>query len=112
MVRPTRFEISEAIRGSAALLSLTGELDMQTTETLARRIDGSLEQQPTALILDLRELAFMDSSGLRFLIELNERAQSDGWRLTLIAPRHEAAKIILRTTGAETALPFEPEIEA
>ena len=53
----------------------------------------------------------LDSSGLRFLIELNERAQSDGWRLTLVAPRHEAAKIILRTTCAGTALPFEPEVE-
>jgi hypothetical protein len=41
------------------------------------------------------------------LIELNERAQRDGWSLSLIAPKHESANLLLRMTGADSALPFE-----
>ena len=61
----------------------------------------------SALTLDLRDLTFMDSSGLRLLIALNDRAQRDAWSLRLIAPTHEAALMVLRVTGAYTALPFD-----
>jgi hypothetical protein len=48
----------------------------------------------------------MDSTGLRLLIELNQRAQRESWTLTLTAPKLESAAIVLRTTGADSALPF------
>jgi anti-sigma B factor antagonist len=58
------------------------------------------------LVLDLSGVTFMDSSGLRLLIELNERAQREGWSLSLISREHEAATLVLRITGADAALPF------
>lgn len=59
------------------------------------------------MTLDLSEVAFMDSSGLRMLIELNERASREGWRHALRVPRYESAKLVLEMTGADGALPFE-----
>jgi anti-sigma B factor antagonist len=106
MVRPTRFEISQHDDRS---LSIAGELDMATIVQLSERVDGQLEAHPDQLTLDLRELSFMDSSGLRLLIELHDRSRAEGWDLRLIAPRHEAALTVLRATGADTALPFEGE---
>ena len=47
-----------------------------------------------------------DTSGLRLLIELYDRARRDGWQLHLTPPRHEAATLVLRATGADRALPF------
>jgi anti-anti-sigma factor len=58
------------------------------------------------LTLDLSNLTFMDSSGLRLLIELNARAGQDGWTLALLPSRHESTNMVLRLTGADTALPF------
>jgi anti-anti-sigma factor len=107
MVRPTKFEITQRSTGSTLNVSVTGELDLRTVETLSQHLDDALGQRITALTLDLRELAFMDSSGLRFLIELNDRARQQEWQLRLIAPKHEAAALVLRVTGADTALPFQ-----
>jgi anti-anti-sigma regulatory factor len=53
------------------------------------------------------ELAFMDPSGLRFLIGINHRSRQQAWQLCLIAPKHEAAALVLRVTDADTALLFE-----
>ena len=107
MVRPTRFEIAELTESTEFLLSITGELDLNTAPELARRVEDSLGAEVRKVTLDLSELTFMDSSGLRLLIELNQRAGRDGWELRLIAPKHESASAVLRLTGADTALPFE-----
>jgi anti-anti-sigma factor len=111
MVRPTKFEITQRSTGSTLTMSVTGELDLRTVETLSRHLDDALGQRITALTVDLRELAFMDSCGLRFLIELNDRARQQAWQLRLITPKHEAAALVLRVTGADTALPFQDGID-
>jgi len=108
VVRPARFEVTAAPAGAPAQLSVAGELDMKTAEVLAAHVERQLRTPVGALKLDLGELTFMDSSGLRLLIELYDRSRRDGWRLTLVLPRHEPAAIVLRATGADAALPFEP----
>ena len=91
------------------MLTVTGELDMNTVELLARQVEERLSEGPRPLTLNLAELAFMDSSGLRLLIDLYDRSQRETWKLTIVAPRNEAATMVLRATGADTALPFESD---
>jgi anti-anti-sigma factor len=94
---------------SDATIAVSGELDLSTIDVLVGEVDTQLERTVERLTLDLQDVAFMDSTGLRLLIELNDRAQQSGWRLRLIAPRHEAASRVLQITGADAALPFERE---
>ena len=91
------------------MLTVTGELDMNTVELLARQVEERLAEGPRPLTLNLAELAFMDSSGLRLLIDLYDRSRRETWKLTIVAPRNEAATMVLRATGADTALPFESD---
>jgi anti-sigma B factor antagonist len=106
MVRPSNFEIHEAADGGGVRLSIEGELDMRTIEQLSARVAEQLAAGVRELTLDLRELGFMDSSGLALLIELDERSRAEGWLLKLFCPRHDAAALVLRATGADQALPF------
>ncbi len=108
MVRPTTFEITEQANGETQVLSVVGELDLGTVPALARRVDAKLGEKPAALKLDLKDLTFMDSSGLRLLIELHNRSRRETWSLTLVRSKHERATAVLRLTGADAALPFEP----
>jgi anti-sigma B factor antagonist len=108
MVRPTNFEIREQAKEPTLELSITGELDMNTVELLTTQVDRHLADGARALRLDLAGLGFMDSSGLRLLIELYERSKQEGWDLTIVRPRSESAVMVLRATGADAALPFEP----
>ncbi len=107
MVRPTRFEVAEEDMDGKLVVSVAGELDLSTAQELAHRIDERLGDGATNVMLDLSELTFMDSSGLRLLIELHQRAEQDSWELNLIAPKLESARAVLRMTGADVALPFE-----
>lgn len=106
MVRPSRFQIEQSTEDAKLTISVTGELDMGSAGPLSDLVAERLEQGAMDLTLDLRELAFMDSSGLRALIELHDSSQREGWRLTLIRPREEAALLVIRATGADKALPF------
>lgn len=103
-----RVEIREQRQGEDLTLWVEGELDLATAPALTKHLDAQIGgEQHSALTLDLSGVTFMDSSGLRLLIELHQRAQQDGWRLTLIAPQHEGAMLVLRMTGADRALPFQ-----
>ncbi|HEX3688823.1 MAG TPA: STAS domain-containing protein [Solirubrobacteraceae bacterium] len=94
---------------SEVVIAVSGELDMSTIDALVAEVDAQLQPPIQSLTLDLQELTFMDSTGLRLLIELNDRAQQGAWRLRLIRPRHDAASRVLQITGADAALPFERE---
>ena len=106
MVRPAEFEIKQSVNGSTATLAIAGELDMRTTGQLIERVTEQLSRGADEVTLDMAELRFLDSSGLKVLIDLHYRSREDGWRLRLIAPRDEAAILVLRATGADKALPF------
>jgi anti-sigma B factor antagonist len=107
MVQPRRFAITAQTQGESQVLLLAGELDLSTVPELSERVNSELAGGLSALTLDLRALTFMDSTGLRLLIELDQRADREEWTLTLIPSEHESTTTILRLTGADTALPFE-----
>jgi anti-sigma B factor antagonist len=106
MVRPTEFKITRTTTETSVTLSITGELDLGTVPVLAESV-GRRGADVSTLTLDLSELSFMDSTGLRLLIELDRQARGEGWQLALIRPKLETAAAVLHATGADTALPFE-----
>jgi anti-sigma B factor antagonist len=112
MVRPTNFEIKQSVEGAKVTLSLQGELDMHTLGQLSHRVAERLAAGAKDLTIDLRALEFMDSSGLRLLIELHDSSRADAWALKLVCPEQETAALVLRATGADKVLPFVPAAEA
>src|ERR1700742_1028211 len=109
-MRRAHLDISQtAPSESEVTIALSGELDMSTIDALVDRVETELERPIELLTLDLGDLAFMDSTGLRLLIELNDRARRAPWGLKLVFPRHEAAARVLEITGPDVPLPFERE---
>jgi anti-sigma B factor antagonist len=77
------FQMREVPDGPEAVqLVLSGELDLAVAEVLRERL-RMLRNQGYAVRLDLSELEFIDSSGLRELIIAVAESQSDGWRLDI-----------------------------
>jgi anti-sigma B factor antagonist len=74
----------EPLAGGAVRVALRGELDFEHAYTFdeeMRRVEGA---RPPCLVLDLRGLAFLDSSGLGRLLAANRRAQREHRRLLLV----------------------------
>lgn len=73
---------------------LSGEVDAHTAPQLADHFESLPGGAEGALVIDMAAVTFMDSSGLRVLIELNRRASEAGTSLTVRAPSRSVARII------------------
>ncbi len=88
-----------------ALVALRGELDLVTVSKVAEVLEG-LELQAEGvrhLVLDLRGLTFMDSSGLHELIRQNEFARSNRHNLAVVRGTN-AIERLLELTGVKDHL--------
>ncbi|MEA2397876.1 MAG: hypothetical protein QOK25_1432 [Thermoleophilaceae bacterium] len=86
-------------------LRLEGELDMITAGWLAKRVREVEAERPPVLVIDLRGLRFMDSSGLRELFAAQRRANEDGRRLVLVkgsAPIDRVLEMVRADSMVET----------
>jgi anti-sigma B factor antagonist len=89
-------------------LILTGELDIATAPQVDEAAAAMLAKPVRELLIDLSGLTFIDSSGLRTLIGLNDRSVAEDWTLSLIRPS-EPPLSVLQITGADENLPFIEE---
>jgi anti-anti-sigma factor len=63
---------------------LTGELDIASTPQFERQLATAEAQGAEVLIVDLRGVEFVDSTGLRALISADERARSGSRRMIIV----------------------------
>jgi anti-anti-sigma factor len=87
-------------------VAVSGELDLSsalTFEEELRRIEQNCT--PTLLVLDLRSLKFMDSTGLRLILSAHARAVNRGRKLAIVEGG-EAVRRIFRLTGVLDRLNF------
>ena len=105
MVEPTSFEVRSEFEAGAGRLTVVGELDIATKPQLEEAANAAIARGVHDLTVDLRELSFMDSSGLSLLIILNQRARNEAWTLRLLKPLGPALTV-LTLTGADKNLPF------
>jgi anti-anti-sigma factor len=89
------FSVSIAAGDGRVTLVLIGELDLAGTDGLLRLGRSSLARSaPAELVVDLGALDFMDSSGIRALLELEQLASRYGSDLVLLAPRPAVLRVL------------------
>jgi anti-anti-sigma factor len=98
--RPPRFEVASENADGTIVLRLAGELDLVSEPVLA---DALAQGDGQPLRIDLSELAFMDSTGLRALLSL-QREHGD---VKLRGPLQPAVQRLLELTQTLQILPFE-----
>lgn len=107
----TGFHVSPAASegtDGAVLLRLSGELDMASAPGLGRALDAALDGRPSAVALDLTELGFVDSTGLRLLIGACRRAGGQGCSFVLRSPGRSVRKALV-LTGLDRLMVIEPD---
>ena len=84
-----RLDISAIANG----LALAGELDAHTAPQLAERL-VELPSGDGNIVLDIERIEFMDSSGLRVVIDVHQRAADAGRRLVLRHPSSTVQRLL------------------
>ena len=70
--------------GGTVHLVLTGELDISSAPQLDEELARLEAAAPAVIVLDLRALEFMDSTGLRTVVGADARAREQGRRLAIV----------------------------
>ena len=70
--------------GKSVRIGLKGELDLEHAYTFDEELKRVEALEPDCICLDLRELHFLDSSGLGRLVAARRRARKLGHRLVLV----------------------------
>jgi anti-anti-sigma factor len=78
-----QFEVSGDPAGG--VVRVRGEFDMAVVGDVHRAILAVEEARPEVLALDLREVALIDSTGLRVILDAAARAREDDRRLVIVA---------------------------
>jgi anti-anti-sigma factor len=114
---PPAFDCSWTDGGpDAAWVRLAGELDVATTPQLERALREP-RLQARLVVLDLRELAFIDSCGVHAIVDASIRARQVGHRMLLLHGSPGVDRVFTLTGSSDDVInadihPIEPSAEA
>lgn len=75
------------------LVALRGELDISTLAEAEAEIEAAESAQPAVLVVDLSDLTFVDSSGVRLVLLADGRARAAGRRLAVCLGEGPALRV-------------------
>jgi anti-anti-sigma factor len=75
---PPRLEIDRRHEGGIGEIALKGELDLATVAELESAFAQLLTERPSAILVELSELEFMDSTGIKILLQIERRCGESG----------------------------------
>ena len=97
--------ISSRRDGDVEVVEAVGELDLATVEPLRAEIKRVLAGDADRVLLDLSRLEFIDSTGIRLLLEVHREASQRGDRLRM-RRGSLAVQRVIELSGLDTHLPF------
>ncbi|MEA2214608.1 MAG: anti-sigma factor antagonist [Solirubrobacteraceae bacterium] len=86
-------------------LILTGELDLASGAELDETIRRLCRTGTAGLVIDLRKLSFIDSTGVKSMLQAGRLCEEHGHEFRLI-PGPRNIQRIFEVTGLDRALPF------
>lgn len=89
-----------------AVLRISGALDIQSRDAMLTAGRAALESDAPALVLDMADVSFMDSTGIGALVELGHDAEDAGSDFAIRDPSPRVVRI-LQMTGLAQAWPLE-----
>ena len=105
MSSPQPFELDVERNGAHARIVPRGELDIATAPAFERAITDATGEDGKELVIDLRHLTFMDSTGLRALVQADQQARKSGVALTIVRGP-ESIDRLFSVSGLDELLPL------
>jgi len=90
------FELTSEEIGDRVVVSLRGELDIAQVDSVEQQLTR-LEAGGKHVLLDLRELQFLDSMGLRLILRADARAREEGRTLQIVRGPEQVQRVFTLT---------------
>jgi anti-anti-sigma factor len=95
------FGVEVRTEGAAAVIVVRGELDLATSPELEQQLEQVWGSDTQVLIIDLRELEFMDSTGLSIIVKAHQRLSEAGRKLSLVRGSQQVQRLLDLTGVSE-----------
>jgi len=94
VVWPPEFNCCATVDHGEATVTVRGELDLSTAPALSRSLAEVLDQHPQRVVVDMGDLAFIDSTGLTLLVRTSNALKQHAGALWLTHPRPGVRKVL------------------
>lgn len=105
------FAVGSKETGSALVIDVQGEVDMFTAPKLREEMIQAIEQGNHTIVVDLRKVSFMDSTGLGVLVAGFKRVKEHSGQLSLVC-REGPVRRVLSITGLNNVFSVHDSLEA
>lgn len=105
-------EINPRPLGGAPCLALAGELDVAEVQRLEHEVDDAVAASEGAFAIDLTELEFLDSSGIRVLLRARALLGREDRSFLLVCPPGAVLRALELTGVADLFLIYASRDEA
>jgi len=89
--------VTRSLKGKHIIISLRGEIDLDSASNVYKQIWTELDNGEQGLLLDLKELDFIDSSGLQILLRLKETLKKIGKEILIVNPSNQITNLFQLT---------------
>lgn len=95
------FQVQVSREGQTEFIAVSGELDLASGSRLESELDKIRPADTALVVVDLRELEFMDSTGLSIIVRAHQRLAEAGCELSLIKGSTQVQRLLDLTGVAE-----------
>jgi anti-anti-sigma factor len=93
---------------SVVRMEISGEIDLYNAKTVEREIADAIGNDSTEVRIDLGDVGYIDSAGMRILFAVAERLRSLQIALTIVAPPGSAARRLADICALGSVTNLEP----
>lgn len=98
-------------RQGVTVASISGEIDLSDAGELQATISDAVPNHAAGLVIDLREVTYLDSAGVALLFELARRVARRQQQLGIVVPREAPVREILHLSGAADSLALHAALD-
>jgi anti-sigma B factor antagonist len=96
-----RLGIEISYDGDTAIITLSGELDLATAPLFSAQFERTAAKKRSAVVVDLSQLEFMDSTGLRSLLMAHEHCETSRQPFAVVPGGRQVARLLEITRVGE-----------
>jgi anti-anti-sigma factor len=96
--------------GGILLISVSGAIDAASRPPVAAELDAAFDGRPGGVVLDLREVDFMGSTGIAMLVNAHHRADRLRIPFGVVADNRPVLRP-LQMSGVDAALPLHRTVD-
>jgi anti-anti-sigma factor len=89
-------------------IAISGEIDLSNVATVERDLLGAISNYLTEVVVDLGDVTYVDSAGLRVLFTLGTRLAALQIRFRLVVPPDSPPRRVIELSGIEAVAAVQP----